>query len=262
MSVVVTVRNEGKSISDLLESLIRQDVEKEVIIVDAFSTDDTAEIVRSYAYTHPFIRLFSKSGKRGEGRNFGITMSSGDIVAFIDGDCVASDHWLEELLRSIENADAVAGRTVYAGEGPFSGLERIELYRRGMDVTYPSCNLAYRKSVLTDIGSFDPWFITAEDIDLNIRAVDRGYSLIYNEGAVVNHKTRETLYAFSRQAFWNGAGRKQLTLKYGGLWKNYRPLEMFRRKMTYYGLVRVGMALLGYVAYKLYGDKMHNVSEN
>ncbi|MBX8636246.1 MAG: glycosyltransferase [Thermoplasmata archaeon] len=255
VSVIVTVRNEGRNISDLLESLIRQNVEKEVIIVDAFSTDNTADIVRSYAARYHFIKLYLKSGKRGEGRNFGIQRSTGDIVAFIDGDCNASDHWLEEIVTSLESVDAVAGRTIYVGEGPYSGLERVELYRRGLDVTYPSCNLAYRRTVLTDVGGFDSWFITAEDIDLNIRTVDRGYDLAYNEKAVVHHKTRESLYAFSRQAFWNGAGRKQLTLKYGSLWKSYKPLEMLRRKVTYYGSVRVVMALFGYVAYKLYGQK-------
>ncbi len=255
MSVIVTVRNEGKNISDLLDSLIRQSPEKEVIIVDAYSADDTADIVRSYASRHPFIKLFMKSGKRGEGRNFGIDKASGEIIAFIDGDCIASDHWLDEMTASLETADAVAGRTIYAGAGPYSGLERVELYRQGMDVTYPSCNLAYRRAALVDVGGFDTWFITAEDIDLNIRAVDRGHRIAYNGKAVVHHKTRESLYAFSRQAFWNGAGRKQLTLKYGSLWKNYRPLEMFRRKATYYGSIRVAMALFGYVAYKLYGGK-------
>lgn len=255
VSVIVTVRNEGRNIHDLLESLVRQNVEKEVIVVDAFSTDNTADIVRSHAARHQFIKMFLKSGKRGEGRNFGIEKATGGVVAFIDGDCVASDCWLEEMLASLESADAVAGRTVYVGEGPYSGLERVELYRQGMDVTFPSCNLAFRRSVLEDLGGFDSWFITAEDIDLNIRTVDRGYTLAYNDRAVVRHKTRESLYGFSRQAFWNGAGRKQLTLKYGSLWKNYRPLEMFRRKVTYYGSVRVVMALFGYVAYKLYGEK-------
>jgi glycosyltransferase involved in cell wall biosynthesis len=254
-SIIVTVRNEAGNIEGLLDSLIGQIGEKEIVIVDAFSSDGTADIVRKYADKHPYIKLFQKSGKRGEGRNYGVSKSTGEYVVFIDGDCIASEGWLPEMVRSLRNSDVVAGRTVYVGRAAYLGFERVELYRKGMDVTYPSCNLAYRRNVFDAIGGFDTWFITAEDIDLNIRAVDSGHAIFYNELAVVRSRTRDNIYGFSRQAFWNGAGRKQLTLKHGSLWKNYRPLDMFRRKMSFHGLLRVSMALLGYLGYKLFGEK-------
>ncbi len=254
-SVIITVRNEADNIADLLDSLVRQEVDKEIIVVDSDSTDSTAEIVSSYAEKYSYVHLFVRGSKRGEGRNIGISKAAGDVLVFIDGDCIADFNWLKEIGRSMATHDVVAGRTVYIEQGPYIGLERVELYRKGMDVTYPSCNLAYRRRVVDSIGLFDRWFITAEDIDLNIRAVDGQFGIIYNDDAIVYHKTRENLYSFSKQAFWNGAGRKQLTLKYGRLWSSYRPLELFRRKMTFYALVRVLMALLGYVGYKLFGDR-------
>jgi len=255
VSVVITVRNEAKNIAGLMESLILQDVEKEIIVVDAISTDGTLSILKDYASRYSFIHTFTKGGKRGEGRNEGIKRAAGEIVAFIDGDCIADRDWLRELLASHQRGDVVAGKTVYVDGGKYSSLERVELYRRGMDVTFPSCNLSYKKHVLERIGMFDPWFITAEDIDLNMRAVDAGFRIVYEERAVVFHRTRENIYSFCKQAFWNGAGRKQLTLKYGRLWSSYKPVELIKRRFNIYSLMRAFCALMGYMAYKLYGER-------
>ncbi len=253
-SVIITVRNEGENIRDLLDSLVRQGVDKEIIVVDSDSEDGTADTVREFAGKYDYVHLVVQGCKRGEGRNIGINLARGDAFAFIDGDCIADSNWLPEVQKKMNSPGVVAGKTVYIGQGPYIGLERVELYRRGMDVTYPSCNLVYHRSVVDGIGFFDRWFITAEDIDLNIRAVDGHFPVMFNEEAVVYHKTRENLYSFAKQAFWNGAGRKQLTLKYGRLWSSYRPLELFKRKMTMYSMIRVFAALMGYVAYKLFGE--------
>ena len=50
-------------------------------------------------------------------KNRGFAASSGDIVAFIDGDCEPSPNWLAELTRPIlSNARVVAGLTTYRGD--------------------------------------------------------------------------------------------------------------------------------------------------
>lgn len=254
-SVIVTVKNEAENISELLDSLLLQQVESEIVVVDAQSTDGTASIVQQYASEHENVRLIVRRAKRGLGRNIGMQNASGDAFAFIDGDCIADQAWLKSMARSLSEFPVVAGKIIYRGRREYISLERVELYRQGMDVTFPSSNLAYRREVVEDIGMFDDWFITAEDIDLNIRAVDRGYAIHYDPEAIVYHKTRENFYTFVKQAFWNGAGRKQLTLKHGRLWKSYRPLELFRRKPSFYGAVRTASALMGYAGYKLYGSR-------
>jgi GT2 family glycosyltransferase len=134
-------------------------------------------------------------------------------------------------------------------------LDRVELYHRGYDVSYPSANMAFRREVLDTGGGCDTWFITAEDIDLNYRSIDAGYHITYNPEAIVYRRTKSTVYGFFRQAFWNGAGRKQLTLKHGRLWDRYDPLRMFKQRMTFWAMVRLGVALMGYVGFKLFYDK-------
>lgn len=253
LSAIVTVRNEERNIRALIESLVVQEPPFEVVVVDAHSEDRTREIVQGFSRDYPFVHLHARGGTRGAGRNHGVARSSGDAVAFIDGDCIASPFWARHLRRGLAESEVAAGKTVQIGYRPFEDLERVELIYSGYDITYPSCNLAYRRDAFLALGGFDPWFLTAEDIDLNLRAVQRGCQITYCEDAAVYHRTRGSAFDFLKQALWNGAGRKQLTSKHGQLWSNYRPLEMVRRTQTAWSLARLLAASLGYVGYKAFG---------
>jgi glycosyltransferase involved in cell wall biosynthesis len=246
VSVVITTLNEGKNIRDLLESLANQEPPYEVLVVDAGSTDRTVEIVKGFEKEFPVFRLLHCPGSRGTSRNFGVAHAKGDYIAFIDGDCIANAFWLQKLRRHATANRVVAGRSVQIGYWAFD-LGRVELLRRGQDITYPSCNLLYPRAALVRIGGFDPRFVTAEDIDLNFRAVEAGLEIMYTESAVVYARSRASINSFLRQAFWNGYGRKQLTLKHGGLWTDYRFTRMLEGQIHFWGMARLAMAVFGYV---------------
>jgi glycosyltransferase involved in cell wall biosynthesis len=251
ISVIVTIRNEELHIRELLDSLVAQEGPLEILLVDAFSTDKTAAIVEDYMKRHEAVRLHLKGGTRGEGRNFGIAEAKGGAVAFIDGDCVADPAWLGHIRKDIlAGHEIVAGKTIRTGKSEFARLSRVELFYQGVDLTFPSCNLAYKTDVLKKVGVFDTLFRTAEDIDLNYRAVRAGHKIHYDENAVVSHHERDTLVAFFKQAFWNGYGRKQLTLKHGRLWSNYSITNMIQHDMSFWYLLRTTIALLGYATAK------------
>jgi glycosyltransferase involved in cell wall biosynthesis len=253
VSVLITTRNEERNIADLLDSLVTQEPPLEIVVVDASSEDRTRDVVRDYASRYGFIKLAVRGGTRAASRNYGIQMCVGDAIAFIDADCIANPFWLKYMREALRSSKVVAGRTIQIGYKPFEELERVELIYRGFDITYPSANLAYHKDVLELLGGFDEWFITAEDIDLNLRAVKAGNTILYEPRAIVYHRTRSSVYDFFRQAFWNGAGRKQLTLKHGVLWRQYRPIEMLRHRLNFWSASRIVVAMLGYTAYKLFG---------
>ena len=246
VSVVLNILNEERNIRDLMDSLVTQEPPLEVVVVDAGSWDKTVEYVNNYAKKYDFIKLFHHPGTRGESTNFGLRQATGDIICFIGGDCIANPFWLSEMRRTLGSAHIVAGRTLNMGYKPFEDLARVELYREGSDISFPSCNMGYRKEVVEAVREFDPWFITAEDIDFNLRAVDKGYEIIYNDDMVVYHRTRGTMWGFVKQAFWNGYGRKQLTMKHGALWSSYDPRKMFDRNLEFWGIIRLVAAFLGY----------------
>ncbi len=255
ISVIITVKNEERDIPDLLDSLVVQDPPIEVIIVDAGSTDRTRDIVRDYMETYEFIELYHKGGTRGAGRNYGVKKANGDLIAFIDGDEIVNPFWAEEMRKSAKEYDVVAGKTIQIGYHAFEELERVELFHKGYDITYPSCNLLYHRDIFEKIDGFDTWFQTAEDIDLNYRAVEAGARIGYNENAIVYHRTRGSFYGFFKQAFWNGFGRKQLTWKHGSLWKDYSVSDMLDHQMTPWYFARMFPAFLGYLGCKLFGNK-------
>jgi glycosyltransferase involved in cell wall biosynthesis len=256
VSVVLNIMNEEKNIADLLDSLVIQEQPLEIVVVDARSKDRTRDIVQRYVQAHPFVKLYIHSGSRGDSTNFGIAQAKGDVIAFTGGDCIANPFWIRGMRKTIEEgADIVAGRTINLGLRAWEELERVELFHKGYDVSFPSCNMAFRKEVIERVGGFDTWFITAEDIDLNFRAVEAGFNIRYRPDAIIYHRTKATIYGFFKQAFWNGVGRKQLTLKHGRLWSSYDPLRMFKQKINAWSLLRLVCALGGYVGFKLFGER-------
>jgi glycosyltransferase involved in cell wall biosynthesis len=253
ISVVSTVRNEERNLPALLDSLLVQQGPFEVVVVEAYSDDRTWQIAQEFAGRHPdVVRAFRMGGSRGKGRNYGVEQARGEFVAFIDGDCMAGPQWLENLRKEAASERVVAGRTVLMGYRPFAELHRVELRHEGYDVSYPSCNLLYPTPLFKRLKGFDPRFATAEDIDLNFRAVGAGAGIHFAPGALVYARARDTFFGFFKQAFWNGYGRKQLTLKHGELWGNYSMRTLIVRYISFWYLVRLALGFLGYLMAKVH----------
>jgi len=258
VSIVIITRNEENYIKDLLDSLVTQTVTPhEIIVVDAESTDDTQQIVRRYMRNYDFVKLYIEPGTRGEGRNFGAFKATGNIIAFIDADCIANAFWAQEIVEGMKKADVVAGQSVRLGYHAFSDLQRVGIIHKGVDVTYPSCNLAYSKKTFKKINGFDPSFKEAEEVELNFRAVDAGFKLIYHPQAIVYHRVRESIRGFIKQSFWYGFGRKELTQKHGSLWSKYEPIEMVKitANESTWKLIRLFISAFGYLSCKVFGGK-------
>ena len=84
VSVILTVKNEERTIGRAIESLLGIDYpDYEVIVVDGGSKDRTVTVAKNYR-----VRIIqTKDSTPGQGRNVGIVNSSYPVVALIDGDC-------------------------------------------------------------------------------------------------------------------------------------------------------------------------------
>jgi glycosyltransferase involved in cell wall biosynthesis len=261
ITAIIITRNAEKYIEKAIEGLLSQSKKLyEIIVVDAESKDRTEEIVKSYAEKYELIKFYIKPGGRAGGRNFGASIAKGDAIAFIDADCIPDIAWLEELAKSfVQNFHAVAGKTIKVGTKGFTDLPRVSIYHNGIDITYPACNLAYKKEVFDRANGFDEWFKEAEELDLNYRVVNAGFKFTYNENALVYHYGRETLTGFLKQSFWYGFGRKELTIKHGSLWKKYNLVDAIKinraKGENIWKLVRIGIGFLGYLYCKIVGKK-------
>jgi len=252
ISIIITIKNEEKTIGSLLDSLVIQEKPFEIIVVDAYSSDDTEKIISGYSKKYPEICFYKKKGSRGEGRNYGVSKANGQVIAFTDGGCVADKNWLKHLRKKInEGFDVVAGNTIDTGY--FEDVKRVNIFYKGYDITYPSCNLCYKKVLFDKIKGFDPRFITAEDIDLNFRAVDAGGKIAFTKHAIIYRKSAQNLLQLIKQAYWYGYGRKQLSLKHGRLWSKYAPQQTLKTHFNLKSLIRLFFGFFGYLKCKFSG---------
>ncbi len=246
LSVVITTRNEGKNLPELFKSLISQDGNFEVILVDSRSTDNTEEVVEAFR-SELNLKFFSRPSSRGGGRNFGVQQSTASYVLFLDGDVVAAPGLLESYISHIKKGpDFIAGNTIAMGVDRFK-LNRVKLFVSGFEITSPSANLCYRKDVFQKLGGFDETFVTAEDIDLNLRAVVSGYHGEVCEECKVFNRTRQTFMGFLKQAFWNGYGRYQLRKKNAANWHLVSKGKPLKENRNLVNLFRLATGSLGYV---------------
>lgn len=92
ISIIIPTKNEESILGVLLGSLAQQDcaAELEVVVADAFSTDQTRELARSFSNRFHSL-LIIDGGFQGVARNKGAKVSSGDILFFIDADMYLPD---------------------------------------------------------------------------------------------------------------------------------------------------------------------------
>ena len=97
-SVIIPTFNRAKMLEEALRSLTLQTrIPEEVIVVDNNSCDNTKEVTEQFSYQLNIKYIMEKMQGTSTARNTGIKNSSGDIVVFLDDDCVANKEWLHYL---------------------------------------------------------------------------------------------------------------------------------------------------------------------
>ncbi|HJO13092.1 MAG TPA: glycosyltransferase family 2 protein, partial [Gammaproteobacteria bacterium] len=88
LSVIIPVYNERKTIETLIKRVLKVNVDKEVVIVDDFSTDGTRELLESKYERNGNLRILYH--ERNMGKGFAIRTAldhvKGDIVLIQDAD--------------------------------------------------------------------------------------------------------------------------------------------------------------------------------
>lgn len=100
VSILTVVKNNYRGIDLTIKSIISQSIkEKELVIVDGFSTDGTWEIIEKYTEKYPFIKSFKiKDNNLYEAINFGINKSNGEYLHLLhSGDFYYSQNSLQNI---------------------------------------------------------------------------------------------------------------------------------------------------------------------
>ncbi len=213
VSVVIPVYNRAGLIGPVIEALLEQTYKPlEIIVVDDGSTDNTKEVVSSY----PVKYIYQKNQGPASARNRGFRESVGDVIAFIDSDCIARPDWLENLIKGFDSPEVGAVAGSYDIANPESLLSRLiheEIKWRHSRFkkfirAFGSYNVAIRREVFERTGGFDETYRTAsgEDNDLSYRLLKLGYRIRFMPDALVAHYHTENLLKYLREqkrhAFW------------------------------------------------------------
>lgn len=180
LSVIMPARDAGAYIGAALDSIWRQDHPAlEVVVVDAGSSDDTADIVRGHAAAGRPVRLITEGATHpGRARNIGIAATAAPLVGFLDAD----DLWpagklARQLGRLAERPDLqmVTGYITYFETVAPDGLEPMPGSRtETLFHVHVGASIYRRHAFAAAGGAFDEAFVYSEDVDLLLRVREAG----------------------------------------------------------------------------------------
>ena len=236
VSVVIPARNSERTIAECVDSVLRVEYpadRREIFVVDNRSTDRTARI----ASRRPVQLLREPRRGASSARNHGIRESRGEIVAFLDADCVATSGWLAELVNGFADpsVSAVAGEIVaYPPRTPaerYHAMRKARWQDEALHSSRPfvvTANVAFRRETFDEIGLFDPELLKGQDKDFGWRFFGHGLQLVYRPRALVFHRHRPTAWTLFTQHVGWGYGAALLHRKYGLPWSLDQELAKYR----------------------------------
>ncbi|NWJ46056.1 MAG: glycosyltransferase [Chloroflexi bacterium] len=247
ISVVIPTRNRIDQIEHALASILEGTrLPLEIIVVDQSNPElvpALAEVVQSVTRQHgfsllaetecfPLVRfIHSDTVGAGTNRNLGAAAAHGEIILFMDDDCLAGNDWIEMVEQEYsQHADiqAVYGRILPPMTIKRNGTEigRRSTERRVFDRPVKPWhigsggNMSFRREAFLKCGGFDEVMNiggalgTFEDLDIGYRLLRRGLKIVYTGKSLVYHDSKKDFEQQIRTEKSYGKGVGAATAKY------------------------------------------------
>lgn len=264
VTVVIPTRNRGALIEETLEALTHlqeRDEEFEILVVDQSTHEATQQVVRRFMAPGARVRYHvSATVGSSANRNLGALLSTTDIVAYVDDDCIVDGNYIEALRAAFSNRDVSA---VYGRLEPYERRGRT-----GRDVglkdSHQRCeyvgrvppwyighggNMAFRRADLLEVGGFDPLLSAGgllrsnEDGDISYRLLVAGKRIAYEPDVLAYHKHWKDWRAQAAMERAYGIGAGGQFAKYIRC-RDYYGLRLLGVWLWQLGVRRVGAGLL------------------
>jgi cellulose synthase/poly-beta-1,6-N-acetylglucosamine synthase-like glycosyltransferase len=175
VTVMIAARNEAESIHLTIEDILAQDYPKhltEIIIVDDHSTDNTSQIISSYAGRGVKLLQLNEDKPLNSYKKKAIAeaikLSTGELMVATDADCRMGSKWLSSVVGyyEMEQPFMISSPVSYFEEKSlFERMQALEFYSliatgaafigNGHASTCNGANLAYRKDIFYEVGGFN-----------------------------------------------------------------------------------------------------------
>ena len=229
VSVAICVRNGVDWIDGCMESLLNQTHSPlEIILVDDGSKDGGKEKAIKWG-EHDLVTCITQDPVGlSAGRMAALDVAKGEWFAITDIDVRPESDWIQRMLESSdsrqgEDVVAVTGRTVFGrSDDVISTIRSIEIeskYRsrpRRTNLANGPCSMFNRERLLS-IGGFDPSWYHAEDMEVSLKLVQIGGTIVYTPDAVVNHVPETGLGRFLRKRRRDARAHVRIHRRYKGV---------------------------------------------
>jgi glycosyltransferase involved in cell wall biosynthesis len=221
VSIIVPVYNSENLIDEFFKVFQSASINNNIDlnIVDNGSTDHTYEKLKQYIDVLPQLNVYVYNEKQSSyaARNYGVSVSKGDILAFVDFDCKVTDKYLQNIIRFTQShkpGEIVAGavdlyyvdKNIYEIFDKVANLKQESRVKRNSVLT---ANLIVYRQDYEAIGGFDE-VVSGGDHAFSQKAVSKGFSVVYDGAYLVKHPPRATYREHMIKAQRVGKGLSQV----------------------------------------------------
>lgn len=252
VSVIVPTFNSGETLETCFRSIQKQSYKNtELIVVDAFSSDNTKQIAERFD-----AKVFFLAAERSPARNLGSKQARGRYVCFIDSDMELTTNVIEQCvaLSVFRNADAVIVPEESVGQSYVAKCKRLEKAMR-MREAYGEAPRFFNKGVFELVGGYNENLVIGEDFELTQHLREVGFTIgrcsstiRHHEGHVSVRKIVAKLYYYGKTLPNYVRNEPSLALKTSSPIRFARNMRLLRREPAYFA----GLCLLKLVEYGAY----------
>jgi len=224
-SLVTTCRNEIDSLPRWKQDILGQTRQPdEIVIVDAFSDDGTAEMLLEWARHDGRVVVIQEKGNAAHGRNFAIERARHEHILSTDMGVRLCPVWCEELIKPFEDdpeVEVVAGSVLLDTETITTAAARAEYYQdhNAHIRTRERCRIANNSSAYTRRvwralhGLPEDLSFYADDSVFGRQILARGYTVAVAPAAIVFWARPSRLRDFWKEAYNYGRGDGEANIK-------------------------------------------------
>lgn len=186
ISIVMPVYNAQNFIFDAVQSCLNQSESDgwELIIINDGSTDNTQLILEQFSANEKIRILMQQNKGSASARNFGISQSHGEFIAFLDADDIYLKNTIRIFLQKIKNYGSqvdifycdyileLVGSNIRRKVTVKEPMERPNLYHQLLIpkmLPILTSTVLIRKSILKTVTNFREEFKRCQDLDLWMR---------------------------------------------------------------------------------------------